>query len=516
MVGRLPAPSAAPTRLPGSPGRRQARHRGSSLSTARQHVADEYEGGAGARVLRTPGRHDRRRGQPDRPGLGQRRRGTRTPCSSAAARAGRLGRRHLRPVPRRGGRAGPRPDRRRHRAGRPGRADEPDPVRVDAGRLRDLGRRRGHRARSTRPPAPSRCAWILADSGAVACFVETDAHALLLAGVRDDLPDAGPGLADRRRRPRRCSRRGAPVDAAAVEARRRGARRADDLATIIYTSGTTGRPKGCVLTHRNMLLRHRQRDRRCCPTCFNAGALDAAVPAAGALVRPADPDRRGARPGPPSATRADTKNLVDDLQAFQPTFVLSVPRVFEKVYNGAKQRAHADGKGAIFDRAEQVAIAYSEALDTRRPGPRRCGCSTRSSTGWSTASCGPRSAAGAGRISGGAPLGARLGALLPRHRRHRLRGVRADRDLARRRGQPARAPSGSAPSAGRCPASPSGSPTTARSWSRATLVFQGYWRNPDGDRRGARRRRLVPHRRPRRARRRRLPDASPAARRRSS
>ena len=78
--------------------------------------------------------------------------------------------------------------------------------------------------------------------------------------------------------------------------------------------------------------------------------------------------------------------------------MLSVPRVFEKVYNAARQKAKADGKGAIFDRAEQVAIAYSEALETGGRGGRPgccCACSTASSTGWSTASCGPRSAAAA-------------------------------------------------------------------------------------------------------------------------
>src|SRR4029079_8565183 len=65
---------------------------------------------------------------------------------------------------------------------------------------------------------------------------------------------------------------------------------------------------------------------------------------------------------------ADIKNLLPDFAAFQPTFILSVPRVFEKVYNTAKQKAHADGKGAIFDRAENVAIAYSQALDKGSPG----------------------------------------------------------------------------------------------------------------------------------------------------
>src|SRR5690606_34188888 len=60
---------------------------------------------------------------------------------------------------------------------------------------------------------------------------------------------------------------------------------------------------------------------------------------------------------------ADIKNLVADLQAFRPTFVLAVPRVFEKVFNTASQNAAADGKGKIFDRAAAVAIAWSRAQD---------------------------------------------------------------------------------------------------------------------------------------------------------
>ena len=121
------------------------------------------------------------------------------------------------------------------------------------------------------------------------------------------------------------------------------------------------------------------------------------------------------------AHSADTKNLVADLQAFRPTFVLSVPRVFEKVYNTAKQKAHADGKGAIFDRAERVAIAYSEALEPRAgPAWLLRGPARACSTGWSTRKL--RAALGGRcrrrdlrRRAAGRPAGP----LLPRHRRHR-------------------------------------------------------------------------------------------------
>ena len=107
---------------------------------------------------------------------------------------------------------------------------------------------------------------------------------------------------------------------------------------------------------------------------------------------------------------ADIKNLLADFATFQPTFILSVPRVFEKVYNTAKQKAHADGKGKIFDRAEKVAIAYSEGAGGRGVGADPEARSTRCSTSWSTPSCAPRWAARcACAVSGGAPLGARLG-----------------------------------------------------------------------------------------------------------
>jgi long-chain acyl-CoA synthetase len=105
----------------------------------------------------------------------------------------------------------------------------------------------------------------------------------------------------------------------------------------------------------------------------------------------------------------DVKNLLDDLAGFKPTFVLAVPRVFEKVYNTAKQRAHADGKGRIFDHAETVAIAYSEALTT---GSAPLLLKVQHAVFDRLVYTRLRAALGSNcvaAVSGGAPLGARLG-----------------------------------------------------------------------------------------------------------
>ncbi|MEU4473740.1 long-chain fatty acid--CoA ligase [Micromonospora sp. NPDC023888] len=250
-------------------------------------------------------------------------------------------------------------------------------------------------------------AWIIEDSNAVAVVVETDAHAALIAGVRHRLPELDHvwqidlGGVDE------LVRSGATVELAEVE-RRRKAVGANDLATIIYTSGTTGRPKGCVLTHRNMYADIANAV-PVLPNLFNAGASTLLfLPLAHAFARLIQIGVVQARAT--MAHCADTRNLVAELQAFRPTFVLSVPRVFEKVYNAAKQKAEADGKGGVFARAEQVAIAYSEALET----PGGPGLALRAQhVVFDRLVYGKLRAALGGRcrdaISGGAPLGARLG-----------------------------------------------------------------------------------------------------------
>ncbi|WP_346539185.1 AMP-dependent synthetase/ligase [Micromonospora sp. DPT] len=250
-------------------------------------------------------------------------------------------------------------------------------------------------------------AWILADSGAVAVVVESNAHATLVAGVRDRLPELRQVWQIELGGVDEIVAAGASVEPAEIE-RRRKAVHAADVATIIYTSGTTGRPKGCVLTHRNMYADIANAV-PVLPNLFRPGASTLLfLPLAHAFARLIQIGVVQAR-----ATMAycpDTKNLVAELQAVKPTFVLSVPRVFEKVYNGARQKAEADGKGKIFDRAERVAIAYSEALETP-DGP---GLTLRAQHAlFDKLVYRKLRAALGGRcrdaISGGAPLGARLG-----------------------------------------------------------------------------------------------------------
>ncbi|MEV4482180.1 AMP-dependent synthetase/ligase [Micromonospora coxensis] len=250
-------------------------------------------------------------------------------------------------------------------------------------------------------------AWILADSGAVALVVESNAHATLVAGIRDRLPELRHVWQIELAGVDEIVALGASVDPVEIE-RRRKAVHAGDVATIIYTSGTTGRPKGCVLTHRNMYADIANAV-PVLPNLFRPGASTLLfLPLAHAFARLIQIGVVQAR-----ATMAhcpDTKNLVAELQEFRPTFVLSVPRVFEKVYNGARQKAESEGKGKIFDKAERVAIAYSEALETA-DGP---SLALRAQHAFFDKLVYRKLRAALGgrcrdAISGGAPLGARLG-----------------------------------------------------------------------------------------------------------
>ena len=208
--------------------------------------------------------------------------------------------------------------------------------------------------------------WILSDSGALACFAETAGYEDTIGSFRDRVPALShvwridPGLD---------ALRAAGADVGDdVIAERAAAAKASDLATVIYTSGTTGRPKGCELTHENLLSG--VRNAFLGPLAVVTETTDAStllfLPLAHVFARIIEVGC--IEGGIVLAHCGDLTALLPALASFRPTFILAVPRVFEKVYNGAEQKAVSEKKGAIFGRAAEVAIAYSRALDA--PGGR--------------------------------------------------------------------------------------------------------------------------------------------------
>jgi len=248
--------------------------------------------------------------------------------------------------------------------------------------------------------------WILSDSQAKAIFVETDTHRAItesvLGSAVDGLQvwtiDAG-GVAT-------VTAGGTDVADEQVH-KRREAVTVNDLASILYTSGTTGRPKGCQLLHLNFITEVSEVTTELDELFNQETSTLLFLPIAHVFGRVIEIGAIAS--GCTLGHTADVKNLLEDLAGFKPTFVLSVPRVFEKVYNTAKQRAHADGKGKIFDIAERVAIRYSEASErgsVSLPLKAQHAVFDKLVYGKLRAALGGQCI---GAISGGAPLGSRLG-----------------------------------------------------------------------------------------------------------
>ncbi len=251
--------------------------------------------------------------------------------------------------------------------------------------------------------------WILRDSGARAVVAEGAGHIARIAEVRGGLDQLNHVWSITDNAVKVLTSLGDEISDDDLEARR-AATTPQDIATVIYTSGTTGRPKGCMLTHGNFM--------------FELGVaveeLDRLFATEGAstlLFLPlAHVFARIIQVGAvKSRTRlghsADIKTLLPDLQEFRPTFILAVPRVFEKVFNTASQRATADGRGKIFDRAAETAIAYSRGLDSRKGRPSVAVRAQHAAFGRLVYGKLRDALGGACEyaVSGGAPLGERLG-----------------------------------------------------------------------------------------------------------
>lgn len=208
--------------------------------------------------------------------------------------------------------------------------------------------------------SPSQLQWNLSDSGTVAMITETADHFSRFDEAHGDLPliknvwKIDTGDLDK------LAASGTDIADEEIE-RLRNLATGKDLATLIYTAGTTGRPKGCMLTHSNFVELTRNAH-KAIPEVVNTDSstllfitlahIFARFISVLAIVG-------GVKVG----HQPDTKQLLPAMGSFKPTFLLAVPRVFEKVYNSSEQKAEGGGKGKIFRKAATVAVAHSRALD---------------------------------------------------------------------------------------------------------------------------------------------------------
>ena len=211
--------------------------------------------------------------------------------------------------------------------------------------------------------SPAQVQWNLSDSGAVAVILETAEMFSRFDEVHPELPlishvwQLHLGDLDK------LVAAGVDIPDGEIE-RRRNLAVGSDIGTLIYTSGSTGRPKGCVLTHSNFVELSRNSAEALSEVVAQPGGASTLLFITTAHVFARFIAVLCVTAGVKVGHQADTKQLLPALESFKPTFLLAVPRVFEKVYNSAEQKAEAGGKGTIFRRATETAVAYSKAMES--------------------------------------------------------------------------------------------------------------------------------------------------------
>ncbi len=218
--------------------------------------------------------------------------------------------------------------------------------------------------------------WMLHDAEVAAVMVEHEDHAMTIGSVIDRLPnlhrlwqldaDVVTELVEA----------GALIDDEVVHRHRRAVT-PDSVATVIYTSGTTGRPKGCVITHANFMFEADTMVGRWHPVFLSKPGEEAAtllfLPLAHVFGRMVEIAALRGRVKLGHQPELSAKALMPDLVSFRPTFILAVPYIFEKVFNGARRKAESEGRAGAFDKAVDVAVKYAEAMEERAfgtgPGP---------------------------------------------------------------------------------------------------------------------------------------------------
>ena len=256
--------------------------------------------------------------------------------------------------------------------------------------------------------SPTQIAWNLTDSGAIACITESADHSARVEEIRAEVPLVRSVWEMHRGDLDKLVDQGTDVTDGEIE-RRRNIANGSDIATLIYTSGSTGRPKGCVLTHSNFVELIRN----------SSKALKEVVETPGAstllFITTAHIFARfisilDIHAGVKTGHQPDTKQLLPALGSFKPTFLLAVPRVFEKVYNSSEQKAEAGGKGKIFRAAAHTAIDHSKLLQEGKKIP--LGMKIKFALFDRLVYSKLRAAMGGNvvyAVSGSAPLGPRLG-----------------------------------------------------------------------------------------------------------